>query len=48
MRGTVQQQTVALENGQTTCINHFSVTFIEVVSRSKRSSITAFEKEQSR
>ena len=36
MRGTLQQQTVALENGATTIVNHFSVTFIEVLSRSKR------------
>ena len=28
MRGTLQQQTVALENGATTTVNHFSVTFI--------------------
>ena len=46
MRGTLQQQTVALENGATTTVNHFSVTFIEVVSRSKRVSITAYEKEK--
>lgn len=44
MRGTLQQQTIALENGETTCINHFSVTFIEVLSRSKRTSITVYEK----
>jgi hypothetical protein len=44
MRGTLQQQTIELENGQTTSINHFYVTTIEVVSRSKRSSITAYEK----
>ena len=47
MRGTMQQQTVALENGATTMVNHFSVTFIEVVSRSKRVSITAYEKGKS-
>ena len=44
MRGTLQQQTVALENGATTLINHFYVTAIEVLSRSKRVSITAYEK----
>ncbi|MGZ6356496.1 MAG: hypothetical protein ACXWOX_18130 [Ktedonobacteraceae bacterium] len=44
MRGTLQQQTIALENGATTSINHFYVTFIEVLSRSKRTSITAYEK----
>ena len=48
MRGTLQQQTIELENGATTIINHFSVTFIEVVSRSKRTSITAYEKEKRR
>jgi hypothetical protein len=46
MRGTLQQQTIALENGQTSLINHFSVTYIEVISRSKRTSITAYEKEK--
>jgi hypothetical protein len=45
MRGTMQQQTVALENGATTTVNHFSVTFIEVISRSKRTSMTVYEKE---
>jgi hypothetical protein len=44
IRGTLQEQTVALENGATTSINHFFVTFIEVISRSKRTSITAYEK----
>jgi hypothetical protein len=44
MRGTVQQQTVELGNNQTTTVNHLSVTYIEVISRSKRSSITAYEK----
>ena len=44
MRGTVQQQTVELGNNETTTVNHFSVTFIEVLSRSKRTSITAYEK----
>ncbi len=46
MRGTLQQQTIALENGATTTVNHFSVTFIEVISRSKRTSMTAYEKEK--
>jgi hypothetical protein len=46
MRGTLQQQTIALENGDTTVINHFYVTAIEVISRSKRTSITAYEKGQ--
>jgi hypothetical protein len=47
MRGTLQQQTVALENGATTSINHFYVTSLEVLSRSKRTSITAYEKGRS-
>ncbi len=46
MRGTLQQQIIELENGQTTSINHFYVTAIEVVSRSKRTSMTAFEREK--
>jgi hypothetical protein len=44
MRGTLQQQTVVLENGATTSINHFYVTAIEVITRSKRTSITAYER----
>ena len=48
MRGTVQQQTVELGNNETTTVNHFSVTYIEVISRSKRTSITAYEKEKTR
>jgi hypothetical protein len=44
MRGTVQQHTIALENGATTSINHLYVNAIEVISRSKRTSITAYEK----
>jgi hypothetical protein len=44
MRGILQVQAIALENGETTSINHFFVTFIEVISRSRRTSITAFEK----
>ena len=48
MRGTMQQQTIALENGETTSINHLYVTAIEVISRSKRTSITAYEKEKGR
>jgi hypothetical protein len=46
MRGTPQQQSVALENGKTTIINHFYVTAIEVLSRSKRTSMTVYEKEK--
>ena len=46
MRGTLQQQTIDLENGLTTCINHLYVTAIEVITRSKRTSITAYEKER--
>jgi hypothetical protein len=48
MRGTMQQQTIALENGTTTIINHFYITSLEVLSRSKRTSITAYEKWKSR
>jgi hypothetical protein len=48
MRGTVQQQTVELGNNETTTVNHFSVTYIEVISRSRRTSITAYEKEKTR
>jgi hypothetical protein len=46
MRGTLQQQTIELGNNELTTINHFSVTYIEVISRSKRTSITAYEKEK--
>lgn len=48
MRGTLQQQTIDLENGATTIINHFYVTSIEVLSRSKRTSMTVYEKEKTR
>jgi hypothetical protein len=42
----MQQQTVELGNNETTTINHFYVTAIEVITRSKRTSITAYEKEK--
>jgi len=45
-RGTLQQQTIKLENGATSSINHFYVTAIEVVSRSIRIGMTIYEKEQ--
>ena len=48
MRGTLQQQTVALENGATTVINHLYVTSLEVLSRSKRTNMTVYEKEKTR
>jgi hypothetical protein len=48
MRGTLQQQTIALENGETTSINHFYVTSNEVLARSKRTSITLYEKTKTR
>ena len=48
MRGTLQQQAVPLENGATTIVNHFYVTSLEVLSRSKRTSITVYEKEKIR
>jgi hypothetical protein len=44
MQGTLQRQPVALENGSTTLVNHFFVTSLEVLSRSKRTSITVYEK----
>ena len=44
VRGSVHEQTVVLENGEETTVNHFFVTAIEVVSRSKRTSVTAYEK----
>ena len=44
MRGTLQEQAIALENGATTIVNYFYVTSIEVLSRSKRTSITVYEK----
>ena len=44
MRGTLQQQTIELGNGEKTIVNYFSVTAIEVLARSKRTSITAYEK----
>jgi hypothetical protein len=47
-RGTLQQQTIELENGATTSINHFYVTATEIVSRSIRNSMTAYEKEQTK
>ncbi len=46
MRGTLQVQTIALENGASTSINHVYVTAIEVITRSTRTSITAYEKER--
>lgn len=46
IRGTLQQQTVELGNNETTSINHFFVTSIEVLSRSKRTSMTVYEKEK--
>ena len=43
MRGTLHVQTIALANGEQTNVNHFSVTSIEVLARSKRTSITVYE-----
>ena len=48
MRGTLQQQAIPLENGATTIVNHFYVTSLEVLSRSKRTSITVYEKGKTR
>jgi hypothetical protein len=43
MRGTMQSQTILLENGEQASVNQFCVTAIEIVSRSKRTSITVYE-----
>ena len=48
MRGTLQQHTIALENEATTIINHFYVTSLEVLSRSKRTNMTVYEKGKTR
>jgi hypothetical protein len=48
MCGTMQQQTIALENGAKTIVNNFYVTSLEVLSRSKRTSMTVYEKEKTR
>ncbi len=48
LRGTLHPQTIALANGETATVNHFFVTFLEVLARSKRTSITVYEKAQSR
>jgi hypothetical protein len=48
MRGTPQQQTIELGNNETTIVNHFYVTAIEVLSRSKRVSVTIYEKAKAR
>ena len=44
MRGMVHPQTIELGNGERTIVNHFYVTAIEVLARSKRTSITVYEK----
>jgi hypothetical protein len=44
MRGTMQQKIVELGNNETTTVNYFSVTYIEVISRSKRASMTEYER----
>lgn len=43
MRGTLQAQIILLENGEQASVNQFCVTAIEVISRSKRTSITVYE-----
>ena len=48
MRGTLHPQTIALGNGESTIVNHFYVTSIEVLARSKRTSITVYEKKKTR
>jgi hypothetical protein len=44
MRGTLQQQTIELVNADRTIVNHFFVTAIEVLARSKRTSIFSVNK----
>jgi hypothetical protein len=46
MRGTMQSQAILLENGEQAIVNQFCVTAIEVVSRSKRTSITVYEQKK--
>jgi hypothetical protein len=48
MRGTLHPQTIALANGETATVNHFFVTSLEVLARSKRTSITVYEKAQTK
>lgn len=43
MCGTLQSHTIMLENGEQASVNQFCVTAIEVVSRSKRTSMTVYE-----
>ena len=46
MRWTLQQQSIELGNGEATFVIHFYVISIEVLSRSKRTSMTVYEKEK--
>lgn len=48
MRGTIQSQTIELGNGEQANVNQFFVTAIEVISRSKRTSMTVYEQETKR
>jgi hypothetical protein len=48
MRGSLQQQTITLGNGEATIVNHLYVTSLEILSRSKRTSITLYEKAKAR
>jgi len=43
LRGHFRQETTTLASGETTATNYFYVTEVEVVSRSPRKSVTAFE-----
>jgi hypothetical protein len=45
MRGTLHPQTIELGNGETTIVNNFYVIALEMLSRSKRTSITVYELE---
>jgi len=43
MKGTNEQQFILLENGETTTMNRFYVTNIEIITRSPRKSTTVYE-----
>lgn len=46
MRGTLRSHTIMLENGEQASVNQFCVTAIEVLSRSKRTSMTVYEQRE--
>ena len=45
LKGYVYSQGIELANGEKTIINHFTISSIEVISRSPRISTTAYEKQ---